>query len=45
VPVTLTAVALPTLIPRPKAGRAEQCDWCGGKFDRQANCKRCGQPA
>ena len=43
--MTLTAVALPTLIPRPKASRVERCDWCGGKFDRDGNCKRCQRPA
>ena len=45
VPMTLTLVALPTVIPHPKGIHVELCEWCGGKFDRDGNCKRCQRPA
>jgi hypothetical protein len=45
VPMTLTLVALPTVIPHPKGINVERCEWCGGKFDRDGNCKRCQRPA
>lgn len=43
--VTLTAIAVPTVIPEAKATRYERCDWCGGKFNPQGDCRNCHRPA